>query len=131
MAADPTARANFVTNIENFLTTHDLDGIDIDWEPINTEVKKDNLALLLSDLAATLQPDGKLVTVAVNAEIVELRASTVNSLSWANIMAYDMNWNNAEHSTFSDAIAALDRYEANGIPKEKLVLGVPLNIMKN
>jgi len=125
MVADPTARANFVTNIENFLTTHDLDGIDIDWEPINTEVKKDNLALLLSDLAATLQPDGKLVTVAVNAEIVELRPSTVNSLSWANIMAYDMNWNNAEHSTFSDAIAALDRYEANGIPKEKLVLGVP------
>jgi VCBS repeat-containing protein len=125
MAADPTSRANFVTNIENFLTTHDLDGIDIDWEPIDTEIKKDNFALLLSDLAASLQPDGKLVTVAVNAERVELRASTANSLSWANIMAYDMNWNNAEHSTFIDAIAALDRYESNGIPKEKLVLGVP------
>ena len=125
MAADPIARANFVINIENFLTTHNLDGIDIDWEPIDTEIKKDNFVLLLSDLSAALQPDGKFVTVAVNAERVELRASTVNSLSWINIMAYDMNWNSAEHSTFSDAVAALDRYEANGIPKEKLVLGVP------
>lgn len=125
MTADPIARANFVTNVENFIATHDLDGIDIDWEPIDTEAKKDNFALLLSDLSDALQPDGKLVTVAVNADRVELRASAVNSLSWVNIMAYDMNWNNAEHSTFSDAVAALDRYEAIGIPKEKLVLGIP------
>jgi PKD repeat protein len=102
-----------------------LDGIDIDWEPIDTEAKKDNFVLLLSDLSDALLPDGKLVTVAVNAERVELRASAVNSLSWINIMAYDMNWNNAEHSTFSDVVAALDRYEAIGVPKEKLVLGIP------
>jgi hypothetical protein len=125
MAADPIARANFVTNVENFITTHNLDGIDIDWEPIDTEAKKDNFVLLLSDLSDALLPDGKLVTVAVNAERVELRASAINSLSWINIMAYDMNWNNAEHSTFSDAVAALDRYESIGIPKEKIVLGIP------
>ncbi len=125
MAADSSSRANFVANIENFLATHNLDGVDIDWEPVDTETKKDNLALLLSDLSAALSPDGKLVTVAVNSERIELRSSAVSSLDWVNVMAYDMNWNNAEHSTFDDSVAALDGYEGIGIPKEKLFLGIP------
>lgn len=125
MAENPVSRANFVTNIQDFIFTHNLDGVDIDWEPVDTEAKKDNLALLLSDLSGALKPNGKLVTVAVNAERVELRESTIDSLSWVNIMAYDMNWDNAEHSTFDDAVAALQRYESNGFPKGKLVLGIP------
>jgi len=36
MAADDTARANFVSNIVQFIDEHQLDGVDIDWEPIDT-----------------------------------------------------------------------------------------------
>ena len=125
MASDPTARANFVQNIVDFINIHNLDGVDIDWEPVDTETKKDNYSLLLQDLGAALLPNGKLVTVAVNGERMELRTSAVNSLSWVNVMAYDLNWNNAEHSTYNGAVAALALYENVGIPKEKLVLGVP------
>jgi GH18 family chitinase len=125
MAASSSARANFVQNIVDFINIHNLDGVDIDWEPVDTETKKDSYALLLQDLGAALLPSGKLVTVAVNGERMELRTSAVNSLSWVNVMAYDLNWNNAEHSTYNGAIAALDLYENAGIPKEKLVLGVP------
>ncbi len=125
MAQDPIARANFVSNISNFISTNNLDGIDIDWEtPIN-QVKIDNQDILLSDLADVLHPLGKTVTVAANGDVVELKASATNSVDWVNIMAYDMNWSNAEHSTFVDSVSALQRYETIGISKEKLTLGIP------
>jgi GH18 family chitinase/chitodextrinase len=125
MASDPTARANFVSNVLDYLITNDLDGVDIDWEtPLNQE-KTDNQDVLLSDLSDALHPMAKLVTVAANGEVLELKPSAVNSVDWVNLMAYDMNWGNAEHSTFDDSVSALLRYEAGGIPKEKLALGIP------
>jgi len=123
MAADNTARANFVNNIVQFLDNYGLDGVDIDWEPIDTETKKNNQAILLADLKTAL-PD-KLVTVAVNAERLDLYPSSADDIDWVNLMAYDMNWRHGEHSNFDDAVAALQRYVAEGIPEEKLALGIP------
>jgi GH18 family chitinase len=78
---------------------------------------------LLADLRAAL-PD-KLVTVAVNAERIDLFPSSKYDIDWVNVMAYDMNWRHGNHSNFDDAVAALERYEAEGIPEEKLALGIP------
>ena len=123
MAADDVARMNFVNNIVQFLDDYGLDGVDIDWEPIDTETKKNNQAILLADLKTAL-PD-KLVTVAVNAERLDLYASSSDDVDWVNLMAYDMNWRHGEHSNFDDSVAALERYVAEGIPEEKLALGIP------
>jgi PKD repeat protein len=124
MAADDTTRANFVYNIGMFLDNYGLDGVDIDWEPIDTETKKNNQAILLDDLRREL-PEDKLVTVAVNAERLDLYDWSAEDVDWVNVMAYDMNWRHGNHSNFDDAVAALERYEAEGIPKEKLALGIP------
>jgi len=123
MAADDTARENFVNNTKLFIKNYGLDGIDIDWEPIDSEIKKINQATLLHDLRVAL-PD-KLVTVAVNAERIDLFPSSKYDIDWVNVMAYDMNWRHGNHSNFDDAVAALERYEAEGIPEEKLALGIP------
>ncbi len=123
MAADDTARENFVNNTKLFIENYGLDGIDIDWEPIDSETKKINQATLLHDLRVAL-PD-KLVTVAVNAERIDLFPSSKYDIDWVNVMAYDMNWRHGNHSNFDDAVAALERYEAEGIPEEKLALGIP------
>jgi len=125
MASDPIARANFNSNIADYISANNLDGVDIDWETPIDSTKINNQDVLLSALSNTLQPMGKLVTVAANGEVVELKSSATNSVDWINVMAYDMNWGNAEHSTFTDAVAALQRYENEGIPKEKLSLGIP------
>ncbi len=125
MAADNNARANFVANIANYIAANNLDGVDIDWETPIDQTKIDNQDILLSDLSNTLQPLGKLVTVAANGEVAELKSSAAGSVDWVNVMAYDMNWGNAEHSTFSDSVASLQMYENAGIPKEKLSLGIP------
>ena len=123
MAADNIARANFVNNIVQLLDNYGLDGVDIDWEPIDTETKKNNQAILLADLKTAL-PD-KLVTVAVNAERLDLNSSSADDIDWVNVMAYDMNWRHGEHSNFDDSVAALEMYVTEGIPEEKLALGIP------
>jgi GH18 family chitinase len=123
MAADDTARGNFVSNVTDYIISNNLDGVDIDWEPIDTETKKNNQATLLHDLKTAL-PD-KLVTVAVNAERLDLYPDSADDVDWVNVMAYDMNWRHGEHSNFDDAVAALERYVAEGIPEEKLALGIP------
>ena len=125
MADDDNARANFVANIADYIIANDLDGVDIDWETTIDQTKIDNQDILLSDLSNTLQPLGKLVTVAANGELSELKSSAAGSVDWVNVMAYDMNWGNAEHSTFLDSAASLQMYEDEGIPKEKLSLGIP------
>jgi GH18 family chitinase len=82
MASDPTARANFVSNVLDYLIANDLDGVDIDWEtPLNQE-KTDNQDLLLSDLSDALHPMAKLVTVAANGDVLELKPSAANSVDW-------------------------------------------------
>ena len=125
MVADSTARENFVSNIVQYVSDNNLDGVDIDWETQINQEKIEKQDLLLADLSNALHPLGKSVTVAVNGEIAELQSSASGSVDWVNVMAYDMNWGSAEHSTFDDSVVALQRYEAEGIPKDKLVLGIP------
>ena len=83
------------------------------------QAKIDYQDILLAELSDTFHPLGKLVTVAANGEVAELKSSAANSVDWVNVMAYDMNWGTAEHSTYDDSIAALQLYESVGIPKEK------------
>ena len=118
-------RETFVSNLINFTVTNNLDGVDIDWETPIDQIKIDNQDTLLLELVNGLHPLGKLVTVAANGEVVELKANAGNSVDWVNIMAYDMNWGYAEHSTYADSVAALERYQTEGILKEKLALGIP------
>ena len=118
-------RETFVSNLINFTVTNNLDGVDIDWETPIDQTKIDNQDTLLLELVNGLHPLGKLVTVAANGEVVELKANAGNSVDWVNIMAYDMNWGYAEHSTYADSVAALERYQTEGILKEKLALGIP------
>ncbi len=124
MAYDDVARSNFVNNITDFILDNNLDGVDLDWETRINQQKIDYQDVLLEDLASKLHPLEKIVTVAVNGEVVELKESSANHVDWVNIMAYDMNWGTAEHSTFVDSADAIKSYESIGISKEKLTLGI-------
>jgi len=122
---DPALRANFVNNIKNFITKNNLDGVDIDWETSINQEKINTQDILLTDLSNVLHPLGKLVTVSVIGNVVELKSSAANSIDWVNVMAFNMNHDNTHHSSFDDSIATLHGYENVGIPKEKLNLGIP------
>jgi len=81
----------------------------------------------LHDLRTGLDelPEYKLLTVAVNAERIDLFPESADDVDWVNLMAYDMNWRRGEHSNFNDSVAALAEYVGIGIPEDKLALGIP------
>ena len=122
MAADADARANFGANLLQFCIDYELDGVDLDWEPVSTDTDRNNYSLLVQELDDVLEPEGLLLTVAVASFGSELRSWAFDSLDWIGVMAYDMG---TPHSTFEDSVAALEHWESMGAAREKLVLGVP------
>lgn len=125
VTANATSRAAFVQNVLDFVLDNGLDGADLDWEWPWNEDHTDAHSTLIESLDAALSAHGKLLTVAVNAERVVIRDWAIDNLDWVGIMAYDMAWDAAEHSTFADMVTAIGRYSAIGVPDHKIVAGVP------
>ncbi|MFS7260801.1 glycosyl hydrolase family 18 protein [Carnobacterium divergens] len=121
VAANPTARANFVANAMKFVKYTNMDFVDIDWEyptsvrqpdtvdnkndtgtPNATPADKDNYITLLKDLRAGLEKQGTEIgkkyelTVALPASQGTLAAgidvaNLFKVVDFANVMTYDMN----------------------------------------
>jgi GH18 family chitinase len=120
--SDVDKRNVFVQNLVAFIRDHQLDGIDIDWEYPSLESSQNFLALM-RELRAAL-PAGKLLTAAVASHGVNgdgIPAASFQYLDFINVMAYD----GIEHASLNHAQIALDYWLSRGIPKGKLVLGVP------
>jgi chitinase len=128
LAANPTARAVFVEELHALVAHHELDGVDMDWEyPDPGQSARDNV-LLMKQLRDRLGPD-KLLTAAVVGHgkqgegiLPEVFALT----DFINIMAYDNDDNGQRpHSLYEYAVSCIDYWGQRGLPREKLVLGVP------
>jgi chitinase len=139
-AALPANRAAFVTRLLDALATLGYDGIDLDWED---SVNLDNLVGLAHDLR-TAKPDILLSfpagTVNGNIDTVDPRMATLAmSLDRFMVQTYypstafaGSGWNSwfvapLSGVTGATPIAADDtlmRYEAAGIPKAKLGIGI-------
>jgi chitinase len=141
MAADEKLRISFAQDCQRVVQEFNLDGIDIDWEyptsslanisssPEDTE----NYTLLMRDIRQAIGKD-KLLTqaTAASAEYMDHKALD-QYLDFTNIMAYDMGNPPLHHSALyrSDMVGkytaeeALQRHIDAGVPKHKLVLGMP------
>jgi chitinase len=122
MATSPTARANFAANLIDFCADYNLDGVDLDWEPVLTDTDRDNYSFLVEELDAAFEAYDLLLTVAVASYGGELRAWAFDNVDWLNVMAYDMGY---PHSEFEESIGALEHWEDMGMERERLMLGVP------
>lgn len=142
MAADAKCRMAFACDCGRIVKEYGLDGIDIDWEyPTSSEAgissspdDTRNFTLLMRDLRKVLGKD-KLLTCATIADgkYVDFPAC-VKYMDFVNIMAYDVADPPRHHTTLfrsplSGRITVSEAVEAhirNGVPKEKLCLGMPL-----
>jgi len=114
------ARTNLTANIETFVQTWNLDGVDIDWEaPANTS-DGTLFNTLVQTLYTDLHPQGKLVTAALDTGDwfgMYIPSSSFAYLDLLNIMSYDSGGD----YYFSSGITY---WTGRGVPKAKLMMGV-------
>ena len=122
MAANQTARANFVSRVTQYCLDHDLQGVDLDWELAFSSEQKDNYSKLVKELHDSLKPHGLLLTIAVYPLGSDIRPWAIEYVDWLNIMVYNFGY---PHSTFNHAVQSVNHWENYGAPREKEVLGIP------
>lgn len=123
LAADSAKRANFISNLTTLVEVFDLDGVDIDWEFPDPGSEARNFELLMEELYAAFNPRGWLVTAAIHTTSgVGVPDGSFDDVDFFNLMAYDMG---TPHSDMVDSRRVMDYWIGRGVPKEKLILGVP------
>ena len=142
MAATKETRNAFAKDCKRIVYEFNLDGIDIDWEyPSSSEAgissspdDIDNFTLLIKQLRRELGKN-KLVTIATicTAKFIDFK-KCLPYLDLVNVMSYDMsNPNKAHHaalypspiSGYCTGSEAVEAHIKTGVPKEKLVMGMP------
>lgn len=141
MAATQENRQAFALDCQRTVNEFGLDGIDIDWEyptqggagisssPDDTK----NFTLLMATLRKVLGKK-KLLTAATvsSAQFIDFK-SCIQYMDFVNVMAYDMGNPSHHHaalypsdiSGYCTSSEAVEKHLQAGVPREKLVMGVP------
>ncbi len=118
---------SFVDKIVSYAEARNMDGIDVDVEaPDKMGATYDTF---IAKLIAKAHAKGLEVTAAVAPWMQwGMSDQTVRSFDFITIMSYDNagTWTGAgAHSSYEQAVDALEFYENKGVDKDKMVLGVP------
>ncbi|MDH0864568.1 carbohydrate-binding protein [Mitsuaria sp. GD03876] len=127
----PGSRAATINGLAQFVNTFGLDGVDVDLEgALLTAIDQaGNYTPFIQGLRGALP--GKLVTAATATyEGGMIPVSSLPHFDFVTIMAYDAvgpSWGQVgtEHSPLSLAQSNVATWQARGLSKDKLVLGVP------
>lgn len=137
MAASASARKLFVKNVLGFARTNNLDGVDMDWEyPSTADGSADNYVLLMKELSDSLHKYNKFLSAAITPGVYAgsirdgLKSEVFPSVDFFNVMVYDgIGWDKDEpiqHASYNMAVSSLNYWMVTrGMPKEKVVLGIP------
>ncbi|MEG1930986.1 MAG: glycosyl hydrolase family 18 protein [Anaerovorax sp.] len=132
LAANKETRSKFVNSVLAVVKEYQLDGVELDWEHPNKKTIG-NYERLVIELGDALKKEGKQLTAALNGawsttagpEVSQLMTDGVlNTFSFINVMAYDMN--NEDHSPLWFANTSIEYWAKRGVPSEKIVIGIPL-----
>ncbi|MEL7659101.1 MAG: glycoside hydrolase family 18 protein, partial [Bacillota bacterium] len=120
IASSKEKRALLIKNVCAMMKEYDLDGLELDWEHPNAASINDYERLVL-ELKAALDSDGKELTAALNGawsttagpEVSKLMTDAcLDSFSFINVMAYDMN--NQDHSPLWFAETSINYWLTRG-----------------
>ena len=129
----PASRPNLIKNILQYVKDYDLDGIDIDleWE-VMTKIDTDgDYVPFVTELGAALHAEHKILSCATASHPGGMiPAASIPAFDYVNIMSYDEvgpSWGTSggEHASLAEARADIATWQAQGLPKSKLVLGLP------
>lgn len=153
MAADPIARQRFVNNAVSAAKSLGADGIDIDWEYPESPHDAENYVLLLEELRTELQKrigyqailtiDGPAGSDKITVFSKDQWGRIGNAVTQIGVMCYDYfgawdpwsdfhaAWQLSDNSPHKqvgskyDIASTLALYQQNGIPPNKILMGVP------
>ncbi|HET9906031.1 MAG TPA: glycosyl hydrolase family 18 protein [Anaerolineales bacterium] len=123
LAASSETRSAFVQNLTAFVDEYQLDGVDIDWEYPDAGQSSQNFLALVKELR-TAMPD-KLLTTAVvsygDDNGIGIASESFEFFDFVNVMTYD----GPDHGSMEQFEKGISYWSARGLPKEKIVMGVP------
>ena len=141
-AASSANRAAFVANLLATMDQFNMDGLDLDWEPLDSPTDRAELLALAQDLRAA-RPS-MILTIPVGWINVNFQPSDpyfgtiAPYFDRVNMMSYDMNYNQfgwdswftsaldgESGSTPSSIDSGVAFYLASGVPAAKLGIGIP------
>jgi chitinase len=121
MAADTSIRKTFIQNLTQFCLANGFSGADYDWEFPQNTTEIQAYSDLLIETKSAFEPHGFTVSVAMNPNQY-LVGEAYNAIDRIHIMAYDYS---GRHSTYSQALVAVQGFLRRGIDSSKVCLGVP------
>ena len=123
----PEVREKAIENIVKEVLEKEYDGINIDFENIPSE-DRDHLTEFMRLLYEKMHAHGKLVTQAVGAGYVYDHENLAKYNDLIIIMAYGYHWSGSAPGPIAPLYWLNDLIDnlLRKVPKEKLVLGVPL-----
>ncbi|HAR19097.1 MAG TPA: hypothetical protein DCR46_00425 [Cytophagales bacterium] len=138
VCSNANSRANFVAKLVAFAKTHNLAGLDIDWEFPTTSAEIAAHKNFISDLRTKINSDypGCNLSIAVGGEYLTnpnhlqyIDPTVFPLVDMVYIMAYDFPVNHtgagAQHSSYSNAQGCMEAWNTKGVPYSKMILGVP------
>ncbi|SEM75021.1 Chitinase, GH18 family [Sphingomonas gellani] len=128
-----TARDRMVSGLVALVEAVNADGVDVDLEGelLNGIDRAGDYTPFVAAIGAQLHRRDKLLTCATASyEGGMIPQSAIPSFDFVSVMSYDRigaTWGQAgdEHSTFEKAEADIALWRQRGVPKKRLVLGVP------
>lgn len=129
LAANATARQTFADNLVDFCATHELSGVDIDWE-FPTSTQSESMKLLFKTIYETFEADGRGFKLSAAAGGEQAHADNWDSgsfqyLDHLNLMSYDAPSNVSDnHASLEFLKEGMDIYHEAGCPYEKMLGGV-------
>lgn len=130
--ADDETRKTLVENVIAFAEQYNVDGVEVDWEHPNAETISIYEKLVV-ELSQGLKAKNIELTAALNGawsvtgspEASKLiTQNCLDSFSFINVMAYDINNDNHSPVWFSET--SIDYWLNRGVKSEDIVLGMPL-----
>lgn len=132
VSSNDETRKVLVENVIAFAEQYNLDGVEVDWEHPNAETISIYEKLVV-ELGKGLENKNKELTAALNGawsvtgspETSKLiTKNCLDSFSFINVMAYDINNDNHSPVWFSET--SIDYWLNRGVKSEDIVLGMPL-----
>jgi chitinase len=132
MAKNDSSRKEFAHQVKDFCLAKGFDGFDVDWEGLSTSQEGLAHESLMKTLKDTLHEAGLglIVTVQQGGVASFFTLNGIDQADLVQIMSYDQTgtWSGSpmgQHSSYTFAADGISYWNNKGIPKSKLVVGVP------